>query len=104
MKGTSQEEQLELSTEKCVESGFPTAGGASGDLVATSAGAVTGGETVRVGHQVGVASTTEAGTYLTTIVYTCVATFEQELKYRQKPQSKLGFLFWNSFFTYPQLS
>ena len=40
-----------------------------------NAAAVPGTETVRVGHQVGVASTTEAGTYQTTIVYTVVATF-----------------------------
>lgn len=37
--------------------------------------AVPGTETVRVGHQVGVSSNTEAGTYQTTIVYTVVATF-----------------------------
>jgi len=55
--------------------GFPTAGGSGGDLVATGASATASTETVRVGHQVGVASTTDAGTYTTTIVYTVVATF-----------------------------
>lgn len=55
--------------------GFPSAGGSGGDIVMTGASATATTETVRVGHQVGVASTTEAGTYTTTIVYTCVATF-----------------------------
>lgn len=32
-------------------------------------------ETVRVGHQVGVASTTEAGTYQTTIIYTAASVY-----------------------------
>lgn len=33
------------------------------------------GETTRVGHQVGIANTTPAGTYQTTLVYTIVATY-----------------------------
>lgn len=55
--------------------GFPTAGGSGGDQVMTNSGATSGAETVRVGHQVGVATDTPAGTYTTTIVYTVVATF-----------------------------
>lgn len=37
--------------------------------------ATSGTQTTRVGHQVGVASNTEAGTYQTTMIYTVVATF-----------------------------
>jgi hypothetical protein len=55
--------------------GFPTAGGSGGDQVMTNSGATSGTDTVRVGHQVGVATSTPAGTYTTTIVYTVVATF-----------------------------
>lgn len=72
---TSDDDDLAQFWNLTLFAGFPTAGGSGGDLVATSSGAATVTETVRVGHQVGVASTTEAGTYLTTIVYTCVATF-----------------------------
>lgn len=43
--------------------------------VASNTGPTTGTETTRVGHQVGIASTTEAGTYQSTIIYTVVATF-----------------------------
>jgi hypothetical protein len=51
--------------------GFTT----SNEEVMSNSAAVPSTETIRVGHQVGVASTTEAGTYTTTIVYTVVATF-----------------------------
>jgi len=55
--------------------GFPTAGGSGGDQVMTNSGATSGTDTTRVGHQVGIATSTPAGTYTTTIVYTVVATF-----------------------------
>lgn len=45
------------------------------ELVMTNAAATAGSETVRVGHQVGVASDTPAGTYTTTMIYTIVATY-----------------------------
>lgn len=51
--------------------GFTT----SNEEVVVNTAAAPGTETTRVGHQVGVASTTEAGTYNTTIVYSIVATF-----------------------------
>lgn len=51
--------------------GFTT----SNEEVIVNTAAVAGTETTRVGHQVGIASTTEAGTYQTTIVYTIVSTF-----------------------------
>ncbi|MDX1765879.1 MAG: hypothetical protein R3313_02910, partial [Candidatus Saccharimonadales bacterium] len=51
--------------------GFTT----SNEQVLTNSGATGTAETTRVGHQVGVANTTPAGTYLTTIVYTIVATY-----------------------------
>ena len=41
--------------------------------VATAAGVAS--DTVRVGHQVGISSTTPAGTYTTTIIYTAVAIY-----------------------------
>lgn len=43
--------------------------------VATNPTANAGTETTRVGHQVGIAATTESGTYQTTLVYTIVATY-----------------------------
>lgn len=51
--------------------GFSTTDG----VVIENTGATSGTETTRVGHQVAVASDTEAGTYTTTILYTVVATF-----------------------------
>jgi len=72
---TTDDQDLAQFANLTLWAGFPTAGGSGGDLVATSSAAATVTETVRVGHQVGIATTTPAGTYLTTIVYTCVATF-----------------------------
>ena len=43
--------------------------------VIDNAGATSGTETTRVGHQVAVASTTEAGTYQTTIIYTVASVY-----------------------------
>ncbi|HEX9679331.1 MAG TPA: hypothetical protein VGA08_01810 [Candidatus Saccharimonadales bacterium] len=51
--------------------GFTTSNQPVMDNTAASAGT----DQTNVGHQVGVASTTEAGTYTTTIVYTIVATY-----------------------------
>ena len=51
--------------------GFTT----TNEEVVVNTAATTGTETTRIGHQVGVANTTEAGTYNTTVVYTIVATF-----------------------------
>ncbi len=51
--------------------GFTT----SNELVMTNAAATAGSETSRVGHQVGVAVDTPAGTYETTMIYTIVATY-----------------------------
>lgn len=51
--------------------GFTT----SNEVVADNTSGVVGTETTRVGHQVGIASTTPAGTYQTTIVYTVVSTY-----------------------------
>jgi hypothetical protein len=51
--------------------GFTT----SNEVVMTNAAASAGTDQVNVAHQVGVAATTEAGTYQTTIVYTIVATY-----------------------------
>ena len=51
--------------------GFNTAN----ELVADNAGPPASPETTRVGHQVGVAASTEAGTYQTTIVYTAASTY-----------------------------
>lgn len=51
--------------------GFTT----SNEQVVTNTGATAGAETTRVGHQVGIANTTPAGTYQSTIVYTIVATY-----------------------------
>lgn len=51
--------------------GFTT----SNEEVMYNAAAVPSSETQRVGHQVGIDATTEAGTYQSTIVYTVVATF-----------------------------
>jgi len=46
------------------------------EVVMTNPAATAGsGETVRVGHQVGIADTTPAGTYQTTLIYTIVATY-----------------------------
>lgn len=46
------------------------------ELVMRNTAATAGsGETVRVGHQVGIADTTPAGTYQTTLIYTIVATY-----------------------------
>lgn len=61
---------------------FTTTGGdkwagflTTNEEVASNTAAVPGTETTRVGHQAGIASTTEAGTYETEIVYTIVATY-----------------------------
>lgn len=43
--------------------------------VVENTAATAGTETTRVGHQVGVATDSEAGTYTTTVIYTVVATF-----------------------------
>ncbi|MDX1765880.1 MAG: hypothetical protein R3313_02915 [Candidatus Saccharimonadales bacterium] len=51
--------------------GFST----SNEQVVTNTGATAGSETTRVGHQVGIANTTPAGTYQSTIIYTIVATY-----------------------------
>ena len=51
--------------------GFTT----SNELVMTNAAATAGTDTVRVGHQVGIANSTPAGTYDTTMIYTIVATY-----------------------------
>lgn len=51
--------------------GFTT----SNEVVMTNTAATAGTDQVEVGHQVGVAATTEAGTYQTTIIYTIVATY-----------------------------
>jgi hypothetical protein len=51
--------------------GFTT----SNEEVASNTVGTTGTETTRVGHQVGINSNTEAGTYQTTLIYTAVATF-----------------------------
>lgn len=51
--------------------GFTT----NNETVMTNASATAGSETTRVGQQVGIAATTESGTYQTTIVYTIVATY-----------------------------
>ncbi len=47
----------------------------SNEPVVDNTNAVPGGETVRVGHQVGIASTTPFGTYQTTIIYTVASTY-----------------------------
>ena len=51
--------------------GFTT----SNEPVIDNTGATTGTETTRVGHQVGIAATTDAGTYQTTIVYTVASVY-----------------------------
>ncbi len=51
--------------------GFTT----SNEVVMENGSAVSGTETTEVGHQVGVASTTPAGTYQTTIIYTVASTY-----------------------------
>lgn len=51
--------------------GFTT----SNELVMDNSNAVSGTETALVGHQVGISSTTPAGTYQTTIVYTVASTY-----------------------------
>lgn len=51
--------------------GFTT----SNELVMTNAAATAGTDTERVGHQVGIATDTPAGTYSTTMIYTLVATY-----------------------------
>ena len=51
--------------------GFTT----SNEQVMTNSSATAGSETVRVGHQVGIANSTPAGTYTTTMIYTIVATY-----------------------------
>ena len=51
--------------------GFTT----NNEVVMTNVNATAGSETVRVGHQVGIASDTPAGTYTTTMIYTVVATY-----------------------------
>ena len=45
------------------------------EIVSQNTSALTGTETTRVGHQVGVASSTPAGTYQTTIVYTVASVY-----------------------------
>ena len=47
----------------------------SNELVMSNASATAGTDTARVGHQVGIASDTPAGTYTTTMIYTLVATY-----------------------------
>jgi len=51
--------------------GFST----SNEEVMLNASATAGSDTARVGHQVGIATSTEAGTYETTMIYTIVATY-----------------------------
>ncbi len=51
--------------------GFTT----SNEQVMTNTSATAGTDTVRVGHQVGIATDTPAGTYSTTMIYTLVATY-----------------------------
>ena len=51
--------------------GFTT----SNEVVVDNTSGIVGTETTRVGHQVGVASTTPAGTYQTTIIYTVTSTY-----------------------------
>ena len=51
--------------------GFTT----SNEEVVTNTGTTAGTETTRVGHQVGIAGSTDGGTYQTTILYTIVATY-----------------------------
>lgn len=51
--------------------GFTT----SNELVMTNSAATAGTDTERVGHQVGIATDTPAGTYSTTMIYTLVATY-----------------------------
>lgn len=51
--------------------GFTT----SNEAVMENTSATTGTETNRVGHQVGIESTTPAGTYQTTVVYTVTSTY-----------------------------
>lgn len=51
--------------------GFTT----SNEVVVDNPGALSGTETTRVGHQVGVSATTPAGTYQTTIIYTVASTY-----------------------------
>ncbi len=45
--------------------------------VMKNANATSGSDTSRVGHQVGIATDTEAGTYETTMIYTIVATYQE---------------------------
>ncbi len=52
-------------------SGFNT----TNEIVARNTAAPSGTETTRVGHQVGVATTTQAGTYQTTVIYTVASTY-----------------------------
>ena len=59
---------------------FTSAGGFAGfnttnEVVADFASTTSGTQTTRIGHQVGVATGTDAGTYQTTIIYTLVATY-----------------------------
>lgn len=54
-----------------VWAGFNT----SNEIVADNTTAPSGTETTRVGHQVGVAATTPAGTYQTTIIYTVASVY-----------------------------
>jgi len=51
--------------------GFST----SNEEVMKNTAATAGSETTRVGHQVGIATATPAGTYTTTMIYTIVATY-----------------------------
>jgi hypothetical protein len=51
--------------------GFTT----SNEVVMENASATTGTDEARVGHQVGIAATTPAGTYQTTIIYTVASTY-----------------------------
>lgn len=54
-----------------VWAGFTT----SNDIIADNPSAPSGTETTRVGHQVGVAATTPAGTYQTTVIYTVASVY-----------------------------
>ena len=47
----------------------------SNEVVMTNTTAATVAETNRVGYQIGIATTTESGTYVTTLIYTAVPTY-----------------------------
>lgn len=74
---TTEDSTLETGTADRFTNGGPFwAGFTTGnEIVVDNSGTFSGTETTRIGHQVGVAATTPAGTYQTTIIYTVASTY-----------------------------